>query len=162
MEQGNSLLGWGGCLSGDWVRRLSVGDWVRLSIWWLGEEVVCLVPCRMLSCILVCIHSPTLTKIGSPFSSSLLTRVLKFGQFSCPAYFQIRRSRTSLHINPWKFCQNADCDSIDLRQGWGSLLPLLSFIGNLPLGVEFISISKTYNFLSKLTKIIELHTYIKQ
>lgn len=42
------------------------------------------------------------------------------------------------------------------------LFLFFSFIGNLPLGVEFVSISKTYHFLSKLTKIVEFHTYIKQ
>lgn len=41
-------------------------------------------------------------------------------------------------------------------------LTAFSFTENLPLGVGFVSINKTYHFLSKLTEIVELHTFIKQ
>lgn len=65
--------------------------WGRMNLCWCEEAVWCTV-----GWTLVCIHSSSPNEIGSSFRSSLLTRALRSGHFSCPAYSQIQRSRTSL------------------------------------------------------------------
>lgn len=75
---------------------------------------------------LVCIHSSSPNEIGSSFRSGLLTRVLRSGHFSCPAYSQIQRSRTSLQPPCIQILNNlVDLDSTDLRWGWGLTFPTI-------------------------------------